>query len=696
MEKLSKWIVLILSYTIFLYLTLLSLFTTAVAGKNHGMSEYIFCYKDYPFVHVLIVLGFISFLAFLYKKKWAIFDDSIEINLKKHFMVITVICLLLILATQSVPRGDQISILNPSSALGQGDFRAFYPTAYFDRYKNNKGIAFIFYLISFVTGGRNYLILQVLNIIAVLFSILLIYRIVRIYYLNDQPTLKLLLIFSYLFLPIFFYILFIYGNLYGLAMSLAAIKKRLDYRDTGKLRYIVLCAFYLALAYITKTNFIIIAIAVGIYFLIDISQRIRKSLFFLICFPLFIGGLSYGVTLGFTSITKLSEHNSQATLTWIKIGLSENNKRAPGWWDEGVDVEWNNGKRNPECLEQNIEFEVKERINKMWNDPKYALDFFSRKNAGTWANPEFESNLLLRGEKSLVSYSPLIKSLSLDEGVVHQVLLNFLNIMQTVLYLGVLLYLIFGGRKRRLEEMIFLVIFLGGFIFHLFWETKSQYAFVYVFMIIPYAARGYRLLIKQIDGDKKSKKETKTQLVIKALASLLVVICFGASLNRGSSINKVVEISKDTNLYKEYLADCKQISEFDQELILIYSKKQNRFLDSNKRDSILFPVKNKPESRYQLIEENGLFRIKRYESKYILRKGLEDNSVLEAELDYNDKLNQLWDFRKSDDGSYWIFIAGSPNYVLTLSDDNKTVAIKPIDETDENQKWYLLREDTGR
>lgn len=660
------------------------------------MSEYIFCYKDYPFIHILFILVLFCFLFILYKKKWAIFNDSSEINIKKHFIVIAVICVLLILVTQSVPRGDQISILNPSSALGQGDFRAFYPTAYFDRYKNNKGIAFIFYLVSFVAGGRNYLVLQILNIVAVLLSILLIYRIVRIYYLNDQPTLKLLLIFSYSFLPIFFYILFIYGNLYGLAMSLAAIKKRLDYRDTEKIRYIVLCAFYLALAYITKTNFIIIAIAVGIYFFIDISQRIWRSLFFLICFPLFIGGLSYCVTSGFTSITKLSEHNSQATLTWIKIGLSENNKRAPGWWDEGVDVEWNNGKRNPECLEQNIEFEVKERINELWNDPKYALDFFSRKNAGTWANPEFESNLLLRGEQSLVSYSPLIKSLSLDEGVVHQVLLNVLNLMQTVLYLGVLLYLIFGERKRRLEEMIFLVIFLGGFIFHLFWETKSQYVFIYVFMIIPYAARGYRLLVQQIDGYKKSKKETKTQLVIKVLASLLVIICFGAALKRGSSINKVVGISKDTNPYKEYLADCREISEFDKELILIHSKKQNRFLDFNKKDGILFPVKNKPETRYQLVGENGLFRIKRYGSKYILRKGLEGNTVLETELDYNDKSNQLWDIRKNDDGSYYIFMAQFPKNVLTLSDDNKTVAIKLMDETNENQKWYLLKEEAGR
>lgn len=138
------------------------------------------------------------------KKEWGIFNNSIEVNLKKHFIVIAVICLLLILVTQILPRGDQVSILNPSSSLGQGDFRAFYPTAYFDRYRNNKGIAFIFYLISFVTGGRNYLILQVLNIAAVLLSILLIYRIIRIYYLNDQPTLKLVLVFSYLFLPLFF------------------------------------------------------------------------------------------------------------------------------------------------------------------------------------------------------------------------------------------------------------------------------------------------------------------------------------------------------------------------------------------------------------------------------------------------------------------------------------------------------------
>ena len=41
-----------------------------------------------------------------------------------------------------------------------------------------------------------------------------------------------------------------------------------------------------------------------------------------------------------------------------------------------------------------------------------------------------------------------------------------------------------------LETIPLTLYFIGGFIFHLFWETKSQYAYPYVVFIIPVAAYG--------------------------------------------------------------------------------------------------------------------------------------------------------------------------------------------------------------
>lgn len=35
-----------------------------------------------------------------------------------------------------------------------------------------------------------------------------------------------------------------------------------------------------------------------------------------------------------------------------------------------------------------------------------------------------------------------------------------------------------------------LIFFAGGFVFHLFWETKSQYMLPYVVLLIPVALSG--------------------------------------------------------------------------------------------------------------------------------------------------------------------------------------------------------------
>jgi len=55
---------------------------------------------------------------------------------------------------------------------------------------------------------------------------------------------------------------------------------------------------------------------------------------------------------------------------------------------------------------------------------------------------------------------------------------------------------IYTIRRRDGEsENIFLIIFLGGFFFHLLWETKAQYVIIYYALLFPYAALGWCRLI---------------------------------------------------------------------------------------------------------------------------------------------------------------------------------------------------------
>lgn len=67
-------------------------------------------------------------------------------------------------------------------------------------------------------------------------------------------------------------------------------------------------------------------------------------------------------------------------------------------------------------------------------------------------------------------------------------LLNYLHIW---LIFGAAL-LIFSGKEELSPEMLLLMtVFVGGFVFHTFWEAKGQYTLPYFVLLIPLAVQGY-------------------------------------------------------------------------------------------------------------------------------------------------------------------------------------------------------------
>ena len=57
------------------------------------------------------------------------------------------------------------------------------------------------------------------------------------------------------------------------------------------------------------------------------------------------------------------------------------------------------------------------------------------------------------------------------------------------------------GRQMPLHRLLLPMIFIGGFIFHLFWEAKGQYTITYFVLLIPYCVKGLMDMTDEIaDG----------------------------------------------------------------------------------------------------------------------------------------------------------------------------------------------------
>ena len=77
-----------------------------------------------------------------------------------------------------------------------------------------------------------------------------------------------------------------------------------------------------------------------------------------------------------------------------------------------------------------------------------------------------------------------------------------------IILIGSLITVLANRKELNSEILLLVLIFLGGFSFHILWETKSRYIIPYLFILIPVAVNGIEIVIQKIEdnGRKKNNK----------------------------------------------------------------------------------------------------------------------------------------------------------------------------------------------
>ena len=142
--------------------------------------------------------------------------------------------------------------------------------------------------------------------------------------------------------------------------------------------------------------------------------------------------------------------------------------------------------------------DLKKLIANFVQKPAYATKFFYEKIKSTWTEPTFQS--IWTGpqlERNQKTKTALLQSIY-EEKTGYQ-LLNLMGmIFLATIYLLVaafILHRLFWSREGLRPFSLYpYIFFLGGFFFHIFWETKSQYVYVYLLLLLPVAARALNWL----------------------------------------------------------------------------------------------------------------------------------------------------------------------------------------------------------
>ena len=491
LQDLAVMTVLILTTVILCFLNWIAMSRTYSADFGLPIPERVGVSEELIVLHLILVLlcGVMIYIlsGILMRKNAAERLRKLSILASGGIMLFSLIW---ICQHDTLTVADQAYVHQGAVSLALED-GSFLKDSYFWYYPHQYSMVVLFSLAVSVFG-RSLAVIQVANILStgcfVWFGSKLVQRIFQ----SEQISAVFLFLCMSCF-PLVFYSPFIYGDIISTGMIMMMMSCAVEYKYTGKTKDAFLLALAALTALMARKNSLIALIAVFLVFtVLAFDKKIRSR-----C--LVIDGLMVLVTLlVLKGVPFYVEQKIQAPLSegvppaaFVTMGLSDS-ALGPGWYNGYVAEIPSRFGFDEEQIGIQAKEELKEKIHEMVQDPSGSMDFFARKIGSEWADPSFQSlsmNNYFGPDQFAMPYAVY------HEEKIYRNLLSIMNVMQSCVYLCALastVLMIIKDRKKPdlLLRLLPMVLFLGGFLFHLGWEAKGRYCFPYYLMLFPYAAYG--------------------------------------------------------------------------------------------------------------------------------------------------------------------------------------------------------------
>ena len=472
------WIALVMTTAVFL----LNVFYISEVSSS-GYEVVTISGHALPGVLMLVIIGCIMLILRNCRKVLESLDE------KKLFWLLTgtyaVAAAYLIFNVDNTIRADAKTVFNTALEAKEGIYAAFQPGHYIYRYPHQLGLmTYDRILVGFSENPQfvffvNFLFVVGINHTAWKISDLLF---------RDKITNVLTVILSFAFLPQLFFILFAYGLIPGFYFMMMGFYQCLQYAESDNL--------WVMAAVLLKQNFLIGGIAVCIFLFLRYLQdgRIRKLVS--------VVALVICMTIPSTCLKELYEQqadvnldNPSPSVLWIAMGTDiDNSKRGPGWYDSSSWNLYNDSGYNTEVASKLGKEKLLINFNKIQAEPARAGRFFLDKTISQWCDPMYES--VWSGpleDCGQYTHTDILQSLYTG-GVWAERMTACLKLLCLALWIFAAAFLLVSGREVAEWAPMYL-FFIGGLLFHTFWEGKSQYTYPYLFVLIPFAACSIKTLI---------------------------------------------------------------------------------------------------------------------------------------------------------------------------------------------------------
>ena len=430
--------------------------------------------------------------------------QKLQIPEKKCFLIwttiYTVMALYLILNVDTTLRSDAKAVFQAAVDYLNGHYERFAADAYMGYYPHQTGL--MLYDAMVYRFGRNGITPFLANFCFVLGIQYLIWQIADTVFHSRSVNLVTMGL-SFAFLPQFFFILFVYGTIPGLFFMLLAFYNGLLFSRTGSWRRLLAAALSCGAAVILRKNNMIGVAALVIFLCLRGLERKEKRRFpVAVCLIVLCTVATNQLVLSAVEAKSGQNlHDPMPTSLFIAMGtdLDNNQVRGPGWYNRYTIDTLESCDYDREAAGEIGWQKVAQNLKDMKEDPVRAFRFFVKKLVSTWCDPLFQSvwSGPLENEEQY-THTALLQSIY-QRGTGMKVLGLFCKCIVLPMLCFAMLFLLAFHKENRDWQLCYLYL-IGGVLFHLFWETKSQYVYPYVFCLIPFAAFSFVASVQWFRG----------------------------------------------------------------------------------------------------------------------------------------------------------------------------------------------------
>lgn len=408
-------------------------------------------------------------------------------------------------------RHDALAVLEGARALNNAHYSLITDVSgYIHKYPHQLGLVSFERLILYLFGIKNVKVFFIINLLMAVADNFLLWQISDAVFKSSLIS-RLVIILSFLFLPQLFFILFVYGITFGLFFAVIGLYFLQNYLQEKDWKSMTLSLLFLLLSDIIRNNYIILIVSILIVLVLDfLNSRSKKDLIMIVALIMSVILANKMINGYYRQISSTSNLDGEPRIAWIAMGLDDNSAvyhRVPGWYDAYVENVYNQYKGDSEKIEEDSRRLISNRLTIMKNNPSYGFNFFKNKFVSTWTDSLFESiwsGPVTRMPVENQKISGRLMSSIYEGGLAYRIIYYFSALLLVLIYGAIVPFLVDQWKSSKkgkgdLFLLIPLIYLSGGVIFHLIWETKSQYAYPYVYLLLPLSAFGLERLYSKCE-----------------------------------------------------------------------------------------------------------------------------------------------------------------------------------------------------